>query len=464
MFKFARYFFFVFVITTITPLLLLFFWNYQHITSFKKTMEEHIVGDELNKIKNVVEQYESFDEIDFEKIRPAGPFSLEVYRGIESNEAKLAVRYMPDFSRIPPPPPPPPFLLPGDDPPHPPIPDITHFLSKSFIFTGNNGTDKALFVLKFYNHPNPGFLTGQMIEPGIVILFAGLIFSLIAGFYLNNNFVKPLIIISEGSKKILQGDLSFRAKILTKQPEIKETLENFNVMVQKLKEKEELKAGFIENMTHDLRTPLHAQERALELLAEEFRNVGMDEQFKLAKGLEKNNKHLLRMVNLILQSYRIDSEDINIKISDINLNTLVDDCYEKLSFMANEKNIMLLNNIPEDFPVIKTDLTCLKRIFINLVSNSIDNIPKERKIEINAADKNDYIEVVIEDNGQGISGKDMEHLFDRYYSGKTDERKIGSGLGLYVCKRLVKVLQGEIFVESEQDKFTRFTIKLPRGK
>jgi signal transduction histidine kinase len=235
-------------------------------------------------------------------------------------------------------------------------------------------------------------------------------------------------------------------------------------MVKDLKEKNELKNSFIENLSHDLRTPLIAQERALELITKEFENAEMEEQFQLAKGLEKNNTHLLRMANLILESYRIDSEDININISEVNISELVDNCYEKLIPLASEKNISLINSIPKDFPVIETDLTSLKRVLINLISNSVENIPENRKVEINTEDKGKYIELSIEDNGQGIAQKDMEHIFDRYYSGKSDERKIGSGLGLYVCKRLLDLLGGTIKVESEKDKFTRFIISLPKGK
>ena len=84
-------------------------------------------------------------------------------------------------------------------------------------------------------------------------------------------------------------------------------------MVQGLKEKEELRSSFIRNLTHDLRTPLIAQERALSMISDKFIELNLKEEKELAKSLEKNTSHLLRMVNLILESYQFNlkKEDLN---------------------------------------------------------------------------------------------------------------------------------------------------------
>jgi len=400
MFKFVRYFFIVFLVTTITPLLLLFAWNEHQFESFKDKTESRILETEITRLKYKLEQAEDLSEQGIMRLHPDGPFTLEVYKGGEIAENALVKRISPPV-----------FPQSGVEA------QTKDFPSKILSHDG------FLFVLKLHPRPRADVLQDKVVQPGFIILAAGIAMSLMMGVYVNKNF---------------------------------------NLMLQGLKEKEQLKESFIENMTHDLRTPLVAQEKALGLLADEFENVGMREQFNLAKGLEKNNKHLLRMVNLILESYRIDLEKINIKISNINIGELVNSCFEKLGSVAKEKNILLLNNIPDDFPEVSSDLVGLKRVLINLISNSLENIPENSQIEINAEHSEKYVRILVEDNGQGIAAEEIEHIFDRYYSGKTDERKIGSGLGLYVCRKLLEFLNGEITVESEKGKFTRFIIRLAK--
>ena len=210
-----------------------------------------------------------------------------------------------------------------------------------------------------------------------------------------------------------------------------------------------------------MKTPLIAQERALSLITGEFKENGMLEQYQLAKGLEKNNKDLLKMITLILESCRIDSEKVQLVISDINIHELINEVFEKLYSIAIEENISLINNIPKDYPNTNTDILLLQRVFLNLISNSIENTSENGKVEVNGSFNDKFITITVEDNGVGISEIDQQHLFDRYYTGKTDERKLGSGLGLYVCKKLLSLINAEISVTSEQNVYTRFTIKLP---
>lgn len=294
-----------------------------------------------------------------------------------------------------------------------------------------------------------------------VILLTGIIFSLITGAYIKLNFINPFLLLAAASKKIKNGDLSCKIATTVKHPESKETIKTFNDMIDGLVEKNELRKNFVTNLTHDLRTPLLAQERAIELIINEFESLKLTEQTNLAKGLDKNNKHLLRMVNFILEAYRFDSDEIKIQKTDVDLHNLVDQCCAQLHSLALDKNITLLNDIPDSFGFIKTDKDCLKRVFLNLMANAIDNISNNCEVKIEAQKCDDFIKINVIDNGTGISEKDIAYIFDRFYTGKSDERKIGSGLGLFVCKKLVELLGGEISVESQVNKFTKFIIKLP---
>lgn len=580
MFKLTRYFFIVFLVTTIIPLTLMLVWNHNQIEKMRKEKDNHFLNVSLKQLsfttnhyldtrksfilkiiqnlgsqkisleqfKNIFEAeqvewvYKTIDSpkasyeivrinkkpklaivlqvpylhgnikgiklverVDINQLRPAGPFGLVLYQGNEVfpnkvidvvydpffiNEhnnhhfdflkpssafkirnkagdviavAVLKFNLSPDN-----------FIKPSNKPPlandfkpmpiEDKMPPIGHFPLSA-------DEDKGMPML----HPGGGSPPSPLIKPsgpafhvgimdnefGVIILIAGSILSLLLGFFINKNFINPLLVLSQATKKVEKGDLSFELSTDTKQEQILSTFNNFNKMIRGLKEKEELRQNFIANLTHDLKTPLIAQERSLFFISKKFESLGLTEEYNLAKGIEKNNSHLLRMVNLILESYRFDAEDLKLLFSDINLFDLVNACYEKLEPLAWEKNIKLINKISEDFVEIKGDVTAIKRVFVNLISNSIESLNQDGIISISAEKNGNNIKIVVEDNGPGISPEDIPYIFERYYTGKSDERKIGSGLGLYVCKKLLKLHKGKIVVESIVNESTRFIITLP---
>jgi len=538
MFKFARYFFIVFVLTTLIPLILLFLWNFHQIEEFRKEKKQHInlittkqlqhnidqylispkkeieniinntdmnnislsklkeltEADEIQQIndyqdsnnsKRIIKAYYEISDnslatvfviplknsaykvikkIDPAKLHPGGPIWLEIYKDNDFKNDSLIASIDPPFlyvrnnksgqNK---------FFKCFDD--NKPFMRSNNKMDSEIIeLKGFKEETVASILLKVILPNNPGsFLMFKLTEPGYLILLMGLALSVLVGFYVNNNFVKPLLAISEGTKKIKQGNFSFRLQTKSKQDEINETFENFNQMINDLKEKEELRNNFIVNLTHDLKTPITSQEKALNLLSKEFESLGMEDAYKLAQGIEKNSKHLLRMVNLILESYQFDDKNLKINPQVINIYELINNCFEKLKTLDPGKNIEFINDIPQDFPLINFDLISLKRVFLNLISNAIENVDRNGQIKITLESEKDFINMFIEDNGFGIADEDLPHLFDRYYTGKSDERKIGSGLGLYVCKKLLNSNNSDISVESKINEYTKFKIKFPKN-
>ncbi|MEI8388289.1 MAG: HAMP domain-containing sensor histidine kinase [bacterium] len=395
-------------------------------------------------------------KVDIKELFPAGPFDMELYSGDKINKNNLLETVKDPFS--------PPFLLKENKKRLPEneltgIPKNKNIPHDVIKLTDYRGKTIASILLKRHNPPPGPWIAPEKL--GMIILFTGALFSLFIGLYLNNNFIKPLLTLSNALNKLQQGELLSQLNTNIAQKELQHAFESFNKVVTGLKEKEEIRNSFISNLTHDLRTPLIAQEKTLELISKEFEELGLKDSFELAKNLEKNNSHILRMVNLILEAYRFDLKDLKLTMTKINLYDVVENCFEQLQILAQEKNICLINQIPNDFPFIVADQNSLNRIFLNLVSNSIENISDEGKVLISVDSYEKFININIEDNGNGILQEDIEHIFDRYFTGKSYERKIGSGLGLFVCKELIRLHNGEISVQSEKDKYTRFIIKLP---
>lgn len=145
----------------------------------------------------------------------------------------------------------------------------------------------------------------------------------------------------------------------------------------------------------------------------------------------------------------------------LDLYDTVEDCAEKLRPLFNEKKIEFVNDIYKGGTTIPADRFQLSRVFINLLSNAVENANEGNYVKVNASYKGNAVYIDIEDNGNGIAHEDIEVIFERYYSGKSLERKLGAGFGLSVCRHIIEMHGGEISVESELNKFTRFTIKLP---
>jgi len=347
------------------------------------------------------------------------------------------------------------------NPPHTGIPKNKHINYSKIELKDKDGNIAATVLIKVLTrmHEPPPLLRNTL---SILILMAGIILSVTGAAFINKNYVIPLITLSEAAKRVQDGYLSIKITAHSNQEQILKTFGYFNDMVEGLKEKEELRKSFIASLTHDLRTPIVAQERSLGLIAETFKKLNLLDEYELSKTLEKNNQHLLRIVNIILESYKFEREEIKLSFVDVNLNNIIDDCFEKIKTIAEEKNITLINNISKDFKHIKADKMSIERIFINLISNSIENVEENKFVKVSAKeiDKN-KVQIEVEDNGPGIAASEIDYIFETYYTGKGIDRKLGSGLGLDVCKKLIEMHKGTIEVKSEVNKFTKFTITLP---
>jgi len=345
-------------------------------------------------------------------------------------------------------------------------PRLSKILAKKMVHLSNlAGQPIATIDIKAFRPPKPaGFPSDQNTQGiGLFILAAGALSSLLAGNYIRKNFLQPLTQLALVATQVQQGHLDSRVETDTiRQADVRQTLEKVNAMLSDLVEKEQLRNSFISNLTHDFRTPLVAQRRSLELLSQDMQQLNLTEQENLALGLLKNSEHLLKMVNQLLETYQTEAGSFRLKLSPEAIPALVSQCFEQLAPLAEERQITLDIQFPADFPVVMTDVYYLKRVFINLIGNGIENIPKRSRIEVSGQiTQPGWVQIHVRDNGLGVSPEEQHQLFERYYAGTGDTRKLGSGLGLYICAVLVSAHQGNISVDSVSGEYTDFIIDLP---
>ncbi len=295
-------------------------------------------------------------------------------------------------------------------------------------------------------------------------LLMGLIFISLLGAWFKRSFVNPMNELAGAADEVATGNLNIRLKPpLATANEMSQTLNNFNKMLDQLQENERLRGTFVSTLTHDLRTPLIAQKRVLEVFEEEFK-VQKDSQLEsLANGLLKSNDSLLDMVNKLLETYQYEDGKIKLLLESIDLNQLIEACFADMGGLAQSQKISLVNHIPQSFPIIQADLPQLKRVFLNLIGNALENIHPRSTIEINATEQNGSVTIQVKDNGPGINPDILPHIFTRYFTGHRIRQKIGSGLGLFICRMIIDLHGGTIQVESTLGKGTCFTITIPKA-
>lgn len=226
------------------------------------------------------------------------------------------------------------------------------------------------------------------------------------------------------------------------------------------RELENLKEDFVATLTHDLKVPILAETHMLELfLNKNFGSISEKQEIAL-RNMQTSNKELLDLVQIVLETYKVRDGNVRLFKENILLKGFIEEILEEMQPIASKTNNSMEFKTTRDIRVY-ADRIQLRRVIKNLIQNAISYGEAGSPIEINIGEIPQYIVIKVKDYGAGISKTDIDKIFNKYYSAAKKFRKIGTGLGLYLALQIVKSHGGELTVESEEGKFTEFTIKLP---
>lgn len=231
--------------------------------------------------------------------------------------------------------------------------------------------------------------------------------------------------------------------------------------ITELKKMDKMREEFIATLTHDLRVPILAEATTLKFFLKEAFGINTDKQKEAVENMIESNNDMLRLVNSLLDTYKHESGESELSKETVNIRKLVQDCIAELTPIAKKNNQSLNNLIPKDIPVLKIDKKEIKRVIMNLMNNGISYTPKGGSITINAEKRENEVIVKIVDNGKGIMVSELEVIFDRFFSKAKKFRKIGTGLGLYLSKKIIEKHNGKIWAESQPGKGSAFYFTLP---
>ena len=226
---------------------------------------------------------------------------------------------------------------------------------------------------------------------------------------------------------------------------------------------------FVSRLAHDLRTPLVAADRMMSLFRQGALGELSPDMNDAIATMARSNQNLLQMVNTLLEVYRLEAGRKSFSFAPVNLQALVTEVTQELAPLAADKNIALKLDIEEQAAQlldtqVMGDRLELHRVFTNLVGNAI-KFTDSGYISVSltstptASGAPGWVIIKVTDTGTGISAEDQTMLFERFRQGH--HRRSGSGLGLYLSRRIIETHKGTVDLESELGKGSTFTVRLP---
>lgn len=234
---------------------------------------------------------------------------------------------------------------------------------------------------------------------------------------------------------------------------------------EKAEESDRLKTAFLHNVSHEIRTPMNAILGFSNLLSDP--EVSSDDRKQFTEIIIQSGNQLLSIINDIVDLASIESGQVKVTLSQINLNTTLRQISEQYSIRENHHKIALslVTPLPQKEAEIVTDKTKLIQIISNLINNAF-KFTEKGKISFGYTVKDKSLEFFVRDTGIGIAAEHLPRIFDRFYQVDTTVSRQygGTGLGLSICKAYVELLGGKIRVESAPGEGTQFFFTLPYVK
>jgi PAS domain S-box-containing protein len=222
------------------------------------------------------------------------------------------------------------------------------------------------------------------------------------------------------------------------------------------------KAEFLANMSHELRTPLNAIIGYAQILQEEMEDTGQASTLPDLKKIESAGKHLLGLINDLLDLSKIEADRMEVYLEAVSLPRLIDEVHALASPLAHAKKNRLEFRVPDDLPVLRTDHTKLKQSLLNLISNAC-KFTENGEVRVAVALGEHDVSFEVSDTGIGMTDAQMAKLFQAFTQAdaSTTRQYGGTGLGLAITRRLCRLLGGDVAVRSAPGAGSVFTITVP---
>ena len=291
--------------------------------------------------------------------------------------------------------------------------------------------------------------------------------AILLGLVLTRQITRPIRELKKGANRIARGTLSYRVKVKS-QDEFGELAKSFNSMATSLENSEEARQRLLADIAHELRTPLSVIEGTVDAMLD---GVFETDAANL-RSIKEETALLTRLVADLRDLSLAESGQLKMEVAPTDLVSLVQRVISQAEVIAQQKEITVSLDAAEKLPRVAADAGRIEQVVANLLSNALNHTPPGSSVAVTVApvgslpgyqgDKEDIL-ISVADTGEGIPPQHLPHIFERFY--RVDDARSrmlgGAGLGLAIAKQMVELHGGNIWVESEPGKGSRFSFTLP---
>jgi signal transduction histidine kinase len=321
-----------------------------------------------------------------------------------------------------------------------------HLPDDAFLQVGRSSDSRGQLLRKFR------VVFSLVIAPVILLGFFG-------GLWMTNRTTRPLRQIVQAVRAIIQtGRLDVRVPASKTHGELEDLIGLFNRMLEGNENLIHALRGSLDNVAHDLRTPLSRLRITLEeALRSDFDLTSARQA--IAGALEETDR-VQTIIRTLMDVTLAETGMMRLEIVPTNLNSLVNDVLELYEDVASEKEIAIENNLETTFQAT-VDPARIRQVFANLLDNALKYTPRGGRVIISGHHDTAHAWVCFKDNGTGISDRDLPHIWDRLYRSDKSRSEHGLGLGLSLVKAIVEAHGGQVEVESIPHQGSEFRVILP---
>lgn len=285
--------------------------------------------------------------------------------------------------------------------------------------------------------------------------------SLLITYFLSRRISAPVKALTLAARQMEQGDLSQRVQSKEKD-ELGELAQAFNAMAENLERSEQLRRNMIADITHELRTPLSNLKGYLEAIHDGVVKPEPD----AIRSLDEEANLLSRLIDDLQELSLAEAGELKLNCQKENIIKLLKQTVAVEQSQAAAKEISLSADLPKKLPLVNVNSQRISQVLLNLIDNAITHTPRGGIITIAARQLDNWLEISVEDTGEGIPAEDLPNVFERFY--RVDKSRAratgGTGLGLAIAKYFVEAHNGKINVQSELGKGSRFSFTIPVSK
>ncbi|UQZ37722.1 sensor histidine kinase [Paenibacillus sp. PK3_47] len=335
---------------------------------------------------------------------------------------------------------------------------ITFSIAVFLIFLITVSTTWLLFFLADVT----GLLNEAIIRDGtvfpILILIACILIGTVISMFASRKMVKSIQTFINATDRLAGGDFSMRLQ-LTSPPEFRILSENFNRMAEELGGIEILRTDFVNNFSHEFKTPIVSIKGFAEIL--KYDDLSKEERDEYLDIVIEESARLASLASNVLELSKIETLSILSNKQRYNVGEQIRQCVLLLNANLEKKHLSLNLNI-QDYE-LAGNKELLNQVWLNLLDNAIKFTPEQGEIEVGMKRHGDMLEMLFRDNGSGIAADAIPKIFDKFYQQDTSHSTAGNGLGLTIVHKIITLHEGTIQCTSSPGQGTTFTVTLPAG-